>query len=80
MTPEHIKALIENGIPGSQAEVSGDGSKFETVVVGDAFEGLSPVKEHQLVFACVAEHIASGAIHALTIKAYTPEEWRALDR
>nr|WP_038091791.1 BolA family protein [Acidihalobacter prosperus]OBS08040.1 hypothetical protein Thpro_022290 [Acidihalobacter prosperus] len=75
MTPEHVKTLIEQGIPGCQAMVSGDGSKFEAIVVSDAFDGLSPVKEHQLVFATVNEHIASGAIHALTIKAYTPVEW-----
>ncbi|AOV18027.1 hypothetical protein BJI67_14005 [Acidihalobacter aeolianus] len=77
MTPETIRTLIEQGIPGSEASVSGDGSKFEAVVVSEAFEGLSPVKEHQLVFATVNEHIASGAIHALTIKAYTPAEWIA---
>ena len=75
MTPEHIKILIEKGIPGSQATVTGDGSKFEAVVVSESFEGLSPVKEHQLVYATVSEHITSGAIHALTIKAYTPTEW-----
>lgn len=79
MTPEHIQALIEKGIPGSQVTVTGDDGKFNTIVVCDAFEGLSPVKEHQLVFACVAEHIASGAIHALTIKAYTPTEWHTLN-
>lgn len=77
MTPETVRTLIEQGIPGCEAAVTGDGSKFEAVVVSEAFEGLSPVKEHQLVFATVNEHIASGAIHALTIKAYTPAEWAA---
>ncbi|AOU96911.1 hypothetical protein BI364_01820 [Acidihalobacter yilgarnensis] len=75
MIPENVKTLIEQGIPGCQVTVTGDGSKFEAVVVSEAFEGMSPVKEHQLVFATVGEHIASGAIHALTIKAYTPKEW-----
>jgi acid stress-induced BolA-like protein IbaG/YrbA len=28
-----------------------------------------------MVFALVNEHIQSGAIHALTIKAYTKAEW-----
>jgi len=54
--------------------VTGDGSKFEARVVSDAFEGLNTVKRHQKVFATVNEHIASGAIHALTLKTLTPDE------
>ena len=77
MNPEDIKQLIETGISDAKASVTGDGSKFEAAVVSRAFEGLSTVKKHQLVYGTVAEHIASGALHALTIKAYTPEEWSA---
>lgn len=74
MTPEQVRQLIEQGIPGSRVEVQGDGSKFEAHVVSDSFKGLSTLKRHQNVYGVVGEHISSGAIHALTIKAYTPEE------
>jgi acid stress-induced BolA-like protein IbaG/YrbA len=33
-----------------------------------------------MVYAAVNEHIASGAIHALTIKAYTPAEWQTASK
>ena len=36
------------------------------------------VKEQKMVYALLNEHIQSGAIHALTIKAYTPEEYSKL--
>ena len=78
MEPEEIKKIIEAGIPGSQATVTGDGSKYEATVISDAFDGLNMVKKHQLVYAHLNEHISSGAIHALTIKAHTPAEWEAL--
>jgi acid stress-induced BolA-like protein IbaG/YrbA len=78
MHPDEIKRLIEAGIPGSTAHVTGDGYKYEAIVVSQAFEGLSMVKEQQMVYATVSEQIASGALHALTIKAYTPAEWQAL--
>lgn len=78
MDPEQIKQLIEAGIADSQATVTGDGGKYEAIVVSPAFDGLSMLKEHQLVYATVNEHIASGALHALTIKAYTPSEWEAM--
>ena len=76
MTPEKIKQLIEAGIPESEAFVTGEEGKYEATVVSNAFEGLSTVKNHQMVYATVNEHIASGVLHALTIKTYTPDEWR----
>ncbi|RCL46910.1 MAG: hypothetical protein DBW91_01205 [Candidatus Thioglobus sp.] len=76
METSEIKALIEQGIDGSEAIVTGDGGKYEAVVISTAFEGLSMLKEHQLVYATVNAQITSGELHALTIKAYTPEEWQ----
>jgi acid stress-induced BolA-like protein IbaG/YrbA len=75
MEPEAVKALIEAGIPGAEATVTSDGNKYTTVVVADAFEGKSMVAEQKMVYALLNEHIQSGAIHALTIRAYTPREW-----
>jgi len=77
MNPEDIVKIIESGIDGSKATVTADGNKYEATIVSDAFEGLNLVKKHQLVYALLNEHITSGVIHALTIKAYTPAEWEA---
>lgn len=75
MEPSEIKRLIEAGIPGCEAIVTGDGSHFDATVISAAFDGLSMVKEQQMVYATLGERITSGAIHALSIKAYTPQEW-----
>jgi len=70
-----IKAKIEAAIEGSEATVSGDGSHFDAVVVSEAFAGKSPVQKQKMVYAPLNEHITSGELHALSIKAYTPAEW-----
>ena len=75
MEPEEIKKLIEAGISESQVIVTGESGKYEAIVISPEFEGKTMVKEHQMVYATVNEHIASGALHALSIKAYTPNEW-----
>jgi acid stress-induced BolA-like protein IbaG/YrbA len=67
---------IEKSIAGSKADVNGDGSKFEALVISDEFDGLSTLKRHKMIYAVLDEHIKSGAIHALTIKAYTASEWQ----
>lgn len=74
MNPDDIRKIIEENLADSQATVTGDGSKFEAIVISPAFAGLNTVKRHQLVYKLLNEQIASGAIHALTIKTFTPEE------
>ncbi len=75
MTTDEIEKLIEAGVPNSKAIVSGGEGKYEAIVISDSFADLSMVKEHQMVYATVKPQIASGELHALSIKAFTPEEW-----
>ena len=75
MQPEEIQRLIEAGLPGSRAIVEGDGSHFQAVVVSDEFSGKSLVQKQKLVYATVNDKIASGELHALSIKTYTSDEW-----
>lgn len=75
MTPNDVKALIEQGIPGSQAIVSGEGCNLSVTVISEAFEGKSMVQEQKMVYATVNQLISSGQLHALGIKALTPAEW-----
>lgn len=77
MQPEEIKALLEQQIANSQVEVSVDGSHVNLIVVSPAFEGLNPVKKQQLVYGALSDSIASGLIHAVNMKTYTPEQWAA---
>lgn len=74
MTPEHIQQKIIQGMPDAEINVTGDEGKFIAQVVSEQFTGLTPIKRHKLVYACVDDDIASGALHALTIIAKTPQE------
>lgn len=71
---KQVENLIRARIPSAKATVSDGEGKFEATVVSNAFEGLMPVKRHQLVYATVREQIADGSLHALTIRPFTPEE------
>ncbi len=79
MRMDYFCDLVEKGIPDSSADITGDGSKFEARVVSSAFEGQSTIKRHKMVYAILDEHIKSGAIHALTIKAHTPEKYAKIE-
>ena len=74
MDPASIQAMIESGLPGARAEVSGpDGVHFEAIVVASQFAGKLPLARHRLVYATLGE-MMGGAIHALALKTLTPEE------
>ena len=77
MEASEVKKCIEAGIQGAEVSVTADGTKYTAIVVSPEFEGKTMIAEQKMVYATVNEHIQSGAIHALTIKAYTPDEWAA---
>ncbi len=74
MTPEQIQQLIAAHMPDATVAVSGGDGNFVVNVTSDAFDGLTPIKRHKLVYACVNDEIVSGELHALTIVAKTPVE------
>ncbi|MGY1410933.1 MULTISPECIES: BolA family protein [unclassified Luteimonas] len=74
MTPDFIRDLIQQGLPGARVEVSGDdGVHFEALVVSDAFAGKLPLARHRMVYATLGERMG-GEIHALALKTQTPDE------
>jgi acid stress-induced BolA-like protein IbaG/YrbA len=73
--PEDIKRLIESGIPGCAAQVSGpDGTHFEAVIVSAQFAGKTMVQQHQLVYRALGERMGR-EIHALSMPTRPPEQW-----
>jgi acid stress-induced BolA-like protein IbaG/YrbA len=74
MQTSKVKSMIEAGF-NCEATVTADGGKYTAIVVSDEFEGKTLVAKQKMVYAMVNEHILSGAIHALTIKAYTKTQW-----
>ena len=78
MRADEIRQLIEAGMPGATVMVQGeDGQHFDAMVVSPAFEGLSMIKQHQLVYSTLGNRMTTGEIHALGLKTYTPQQWAA---
>lgn len=75
ITPESIKASIEQGMAAIHVSVAGDGRHFEAVVVSDEFAGKNRVQRHQRVYQALGENMRDEMIHALTMKTLTPQEW-----
>ncbi|MGL9759725.1 MAG: BolA family iron metabolism protein IbaG [Symbiopectobacterium sp.] len=76
MENNEIEEVLMKALALQEVHVTGDGSHFQVVVVGDIFAGMCRIKQQQTVYAPLIEYIADNRIHALSIKAYIPEEWQ----
>lgn len=76
METSEIKAVLMKALALDEAHVSGDGSHFQVIAVSSQFAGMSRVKKQQTLYAPLMEYISDNRIHALSIKAYSPEEWQ----
>lgn len=71
---DDLKSRLEEAFTDAEVAVAGEGNRFEIHIVSAAFEGLNRVKRQQAVYAVIGDLIASGAIHAVTIRASTLDE------
>ena len=76
VTPESIKHSIAAGLDCQHVEVAGDGQHWEAVIVSPAFEGLSRIRQHQLVYAALGDRMRE-EVHALSMQTLTPAQWSA---
>ena len=76
MNPDEITRLIAAGFDDAVVRVvSDDNTHFEALVVAREFAGKRPLARHQLVYETLGDLIGN-EIHALSIRAFTPDEWQ----
>ncbi|MGD8909990.1 MAG: BolA/IbaG family iron-sulfur metabolism protein [Chromatiales bacterium] len=67
-----IKALY----PDAEISVAGESCSFEVNVTTPAFAGMKSLQRQRSILTLFNDEIASGELHALTVKAKTPEEFQ----
>lgn len=75
LTPEQVRRWIAEKLECAHLEVRGDGRHFEALVVCEEFAGLPVLRRHRMVYAALGDKMHS-TIHALSMRALTPAEWR----
>lgn len=76
METEQIKQIISEQLTLDELHVSGENGHFQVIAVSEIFDGMSRVKQQQTIYAPLKEVIASGEVHAVSIKAFTPSKWQ----
>ena len=76
ISTEQIRTLLDSALNPNDLVIKVDGNHATITVVSEVFATLSRVKKQQVVYAPLKELIASGELHAVSIKTYTPTEWQ----
>ncbi len=72
-----VEALIAEAFPQAKIHIDGQACDLTITVVSELFTGQPLIKQHQGVMATLSEPLASGRLHAVTLKTLTPEQWQA---
>lgn len=76
MDSDQVKQLIQRGLQDADVYVEGeDGRHFSAVIVSPSFAGKSMLQQHKMVYGALGDAM-QGAVHALSMRTYTPEEWQ----
>jgi len=74
-----IVAAVRERIGDARIELELQGNKALVSIVSTAFADKTRVERSKLVYQCIDALIRSGDLHAVTIRAWTPEESAAKD-
>ena len=75
LAAEHVALEDESARHAGHEGARGGGGHYAVLVVSARFAGLDPVARHRAVYAAVGDMIPN-EVHALSIRSFTPEEWR----
>jgi BolA family transcriptional regulator, general stress-responsive regulator len=71
--PQQLEIVDESHKHVGHAGARGGGGHFSVRIVSAAFAGTGLVERHRLVYGALGDAMRAD-IHALSVKAYTPEE------
>jgi stress-induced morphogen len=82
METAEVARLIEAGVPDAEVVAiertphpgEDEYDHFAVSVVSTAFEGVSLVQQHEMVYDALGDHM-HGEIHAIDVSTYTPEAY-----
>lgn len=74
MLKSELEGFLRSAFPDAKIvveDLAGDGDHYRARIVSSAFEGLSRVRQHQMVYQALKGRMG-GALHALALETATP--------
>ncbi|MGI1670200.1 MAG: BolA/IbaG family iron-sulfur metabolism protein [Neptuniibacter sp.] len=75
--PKAIEERLLGEFPGAELDISGEDCNFSVSIISEAFEGKSLLDRQKRVLKLFEAELKSGILHALSVKAFTMEQYLA---
>lgn len=76
LAAERVEVQDDSALHAGHAGARSGGGHFSVVVVSERLAGLDRVARHRAVYDAAGDMIPTH-IHALSVRAFTPDEWRS---
>lgn len=73
LSPQRLDIADDSHLHAGHAGAASGGGHFSVVIVAPGFDGRSGIERHRMVYQALSD-LMPREIHALSIKALTPEE------
>jgi stress-induced morphogen len=73
-SPESLQVDDESHLHAGHEGAKDGRGHFRVLVISDKFQDQSPIKRHRMIYQAMGDMMQSD-IHALTIEAFTPDEF-----
>lgn len=74
LSPESLEVIDRSHEHAGHEGAKGGGGHFDVFIVAQAFEGMNSVARHRAIYDALGDAMRA-EIHALSIRAYTPDEF-----
>jgi len=75
LNPERVEVEDDSHRHRGHAGAAAGGGHFNVLVVSSVFTGCNRLQRHRLVYEAMGDAMRADTIHALSIRALTPEEY-----
>ncbi len=79
MAPEEIRRLIRTVLPDAEVyckDLTGTEDHWQITVISETFQGQRLLKQHRAVKDSLHAQFQDHSLHALSLKTYTPTQWK----
>ena len=73
LQPESMDIVDESHLHAGHPGASSGGGHYDLTIVAECFHGQNTVARHRMIYAALSREMGTD-IHALSIKAFAPEE------
>lgn len=77
ITESEIINRIADLYPDAVIDATGEDCSFEIYVISERFDGVSLLQRQKTILGLFKDELSSGKLHALSVKAKTPQEQNA---